>query len=191
MPNYRNNRNMRSTRKNRKAVGGGSLNPMELTDTSMRSATNMSLAQGGDFANIHKEQHGGMAPVGYTGVLDESLRGSARVLPIDDSIRQIQGLSDQTGGKRKKGRKGRKASRKAKKATRKSKKGTRKGSRKNRKQTQRRRRNMTGGMRELGYMDANAPGMLLPPSLASKALSNMNAEWKLAENPSSFAPKGY
>jgi hypothetical protein len=50
---------------------------------------------------------------------------------------------------------------------------------------------MTGGMRELGYMDANAPGMLLPPSLASKALSNMNAEWKLAENPSSFAPKGY
>lgn len=188
MPNYRNNRNMRSTRKNRKAVGGGSLNPMELTDTSMRSATNMSLAQGGDFANIHKEQHGGMAPVGYTGVLDESLRGSARVLPIDDSIRQIQGLSDQTGGKRKKGRKGRKASRKAKKATRKGRKGSRKASRK---QTQRRRRNMTGGMRELGYMDANAPGMLLPPSLASKALSNMNAEWKLAENPSSFAPKGY
>jgi hypothetical protein len=191
MPNYRNNRNMRRTRKNRRTVGGGSLNPMELTDTSMRSATNMSLAQGGDFANIHKEQHGGMAPVGYTGVLDESLRGSARVLPIDDSIRQIQGLSDQTGGKRRNGRKGSRKGRKAKKATRKSKKASRKGSRKNRKQTERRRRNMTGGMRELGYMDANAPGMLLPPSLAAKALSNMNYEWKLAENPSSFAPKGF
>jgi len=181
------------TRKNRRTTGGGSMNPMELNDTSMRSATNMSLAQGGDFANIHKEQHGGMAPVGYTGVLDDSLRGSARVLPIDDSLRQIAGLSDQTGGKRKKARKasrkGRKASRKARKASRKTKKG-RKASRKGRKGSRRNRR-QGGGMRELGYMDANAPGMLLPPSLESKALSTMNAEWKLAENPSSFAPKGY
>jgi hypothetical protein len=175
------------TRKNRNAVGGGSLNPMELTDTSMRSATNMSMAQGGDYANIHKEQHGGMAPVGYTGVLDESLRGAARVLPIDDSLRQIQGLSDQTGGKRKKARKGGKKSKKANRKSKKSKKSNRKG----RKQTSRRRRTMKGGMRELGYMDANAPGMLLPPSLAAKALSTMNAEWKLAENPSSFAPKGF
>jgi hypothetical protein len=175
------------TRKNRRTTGGGSMNPMELNDTSMRSATNMSLAQGGDFANIHKEQHGGMAPVGYTGVLDDSLRGSARLLPIDDSFRQIAGLSDQTGGKRKKGRK---ASRKGRKASRKTKKG-RKVSRKGRKTSRRSRRQMKGGMRELGYMDANAPGMILPPGLAGKALSTMNAEWKLAENPSSFAPKGY
>lgn len=184
------------TRKQRRTSGGGSLNPMELNDTSMRSATNMSMAQGGDFANIHREQHGGMAPVGYTGVLDDSLRGSARVLPIDDSLRQIAGLSDQTGGKRRKGRKGRKASRKSRKASRKTKKArkatTRKG-RKGRKASRKstRRSRQTGGMRELGYMDANAPGMILPPSLASKALSTMNAEWKLAENPSSFAPKGY
>lgn len=178
------------TRKNRRTTGGGEMNPMELNDTSMRSATNMSLAQGGDFANIHREQHGGMAPVGYTGVLDDSLRGSARLLPTDDSFRQIAGLSDQTGGKRKKGRKGRKTSRKARKASRKTKKG-RKGSRKGRKTSRRNRRQMKGGMRELGYMDANAPGMLLPPSLEAKALSTMNAEWKLAENPSSFAPKGY
>jgi hypothetical protein len=175
------------TRKNRKTSGGGSLAPMELTDTSMRSATNMSMAQGGDYANIHREQHGGMAPVGYTGVLDESLRGSARLLPIDDSIRQIAGLSDQTGGKRNKGRKGRKVSRKTKKG-RKGRKASRK-TKKGRKTSRRNRRSMKGGMRELGYMDANAPGMILPPNLAAKALSTMNTEWQLAENPSSFAPK--
>jgi hypothetical protein len=49
---------------------------------------------------------------------------------------------------------------------------------------------MKGGVRELGYMDANAPGMILPPGLAAKALSTMNSEWKLAENPNAFAP-GY
>ena len=195
MNNQRNTRKNRNYRNNMNIVGGANLAPQELTDTSMRSATNMSLAQGGDYANIHAQQHGGMAPVGYTGLLDESLRGSARVLPIDDSVRQIQGLSDQTGGKRRKGRKGsrkgrkasRKGSRKQRKGSRKQRKGSRKGNRKSRRNM----RNMKGGMAPLGYMDADAPGMLLPPALAAKALSTMNAEWKLAENPSSFAPKGF
>lgn len=165
----------------------------------MDSASRMSMAQGGDFAEIHKAQHGGMAPVGYTGVLDESLRGAARVLPLDASAREIQGLSDQTGGRRRKGRKGAKKSRKGRKASRKGSRKSRKGSRKSRKGSRKsrrqnegaRRRRQTGGARELGYMATDAPGMLLPPSLASKALSTMSPEWKLAENPSSFAPKGF
>jgi hypothetical protein len=166
---------------------------MELNDTSMNTATRMSMAQGGDYADIHRAQHGGMAPVGYTGVLDESLRGAARVLPLDASAREIQGLSDQTGGRRKKARKARKAakkSRKGRKGSRKTRKGS-KGSRKSRQNEGTRRRRQTGGMRELGYMETDAPGMLLPPSLAAKALSTMSPEWKLAENPSSFAPKGF
>ena len=66
-----------------------------------------SLNQGKDYAQIHAAQHGGAAislaasaPVGYTGVLDESLRGAARVLPLDQSVAAIQGMSDQSGGGR-------------------------------------------------------------------------------------------
>jgi hypothetical protein len=41
----------------------------------------------------------------------------------------------------------------------------------------------------LGFMDVKAPGMLLDGALAKQALNTMNAEWKLAEHASSFAPK--
>lgn len=95
----------------------------------------LSLLQGMEFDEIHKNQHGGGAPlmgapVGYTGMLEDSLRASARVGPIDSSLSEIRGMSDnampeldvatpkQSGGSRK----NKKASRKNKKASRKNRK---------------------------------------------------------------------
>ena len=118
-------------------------------------------------------------------MLPQGLHDSARVSPLDASIRAIQGFNDQAGGKRKrkgtrKGRKGRKVSRKGRKATRKNRKATRKN-RKNRK--------YNGGAYSLSSAaDFASPGMLLDSALEAKALSGMNAEWKLAANPGSFAP---
>jgi hypothetical protein len=49
---------------------------------------------------------------------------------------------------------------------------------------------MNGGSHQpLGYMNADAPGMLLDGQQARAALSNMSAEWRLAEHAGSFAPK--
>jgi len=78
----------KKTMRRRRCWSGG--NPMQ-----------MSLAQGKDYLDIHKSQHGGMAPVGTTGVLDDSLRATARIAVLDQSMQQIQGMSDQSGGARK------------------------------------------------------------------------------------------
>jgi hypothetical protein len=191
--NSRKNRNTRrNTRRNRRnnMMGGAmmALTPMELKDISMMGPSKESIAQGVDFFGYHAKQHGGAAPVGSTGVLDSNLRGYAHLAPLDKAYADIAGLKDQTGGRRngRKGRKGRKAStRKGSKGSKGRKVATRK-QRKGRKNSTRKQR---GGMRELGSMPVDAPGMLLPPSLGRVALSNMNQEWKLAENPTSFAPR--
>lgn len=170
----------RSTRRvNRRNMYGGALHlsPMELTDTSMMSASKMSGAQGLDFLGKHAAQHGGGglmgAPVGDTGMLDASLRASARMGPLDASYQAVVGMRDQSGGRRR---------RSSRRSCRRS---TRRSTRRNRRSTRR----QNGGMRALGFMETSAPGMLLSGSQASAALSNMNREWALAENPSSFAPK--
>jgi hypothetical protein len=80
----------KKTMRRRRCWKGG--NPMQ-----------MSLAQGKDYLDIHKNQHGGMAPVGTTGVLDDSLRATARIAVLDQSMQQIQGMSDQSGGGKRKG----------------------------------------------------------------------------------------
>jgi hypothetical protein len=183
----RNNRNRRNN-----MMGGAmaALAPMELKDVSMMGPTKESIAQGVDFFGYHSKQHGGAAPVGTTGVLESNLRGYAHLAPLDKAYADIAGLKDQAGGRRRKGRKAssRKGRKTGRKATRKQQGGrktaTRKG-RKGRKTTRKQR----GGMRELGSMPVDAPGMLLPPSLGRVALSNMNQEWKLAENPTAFAPR--
>jgi hypothetical protein len=169
----------KGSRKNRQNGGALILAPMELTDTSMMGASRMSTGQGIDFLNKHSAQHGGGvlegAPVGHTGMLDASMRGSARMEPLDAAYAAVVGKSDQAGGKR------RKASRKGRKASRKGSRKGRKASRKGRKQN--------GGMQPLGYMNTDAPGMLLQGQQAHAALSNMSREWALAQNPNSFAPK--
>ena len=167
-----------------------------IDDMSMEAASKLSLAQGGDYQTIHSKQHGGMAPVGYTGVLDDSLRASARIAVLDQSVGAIQGMSDQSGGgRRKKAKKTMKAkkSKKAKK-TMKAKKS------KNAKKIAHKfimamlknlRKKQRGGSTHAltQAQDYSAPGMLLSPAAEARALAGMNPEWKLATDPSAFAPK--
>ena len=185
MRKRRNNVSMRKRRNNMRRLmyGGYESVPGPVNGNPMASMEAQSLAQGQQFAALHKNQHGGGLDAGpFPGavvepsVLPENLHASARVAPLDAAIKEIQGLKDQSGGKRGgKKRRGSKKSRKSRKA--------RKASRKGRKQR--------GGVWNMdNAQSVNASGMLLSPALESKALSGMNAEWKLAENPKAFAP-GY
>ena len=89
----------RRMNRRRRTQGGGAAS---VTDTSMNSMSKQSLAQGSDYQSIHSNQHGGMAPVGYTGMLDDSLRSYARVGVLDQSVAAASGMSDQGGGGRRK-----------------------------------------------------------------------------------------
>lgn len=188
----------KSTRRMRSRQRGGfiQLNPADINDSSMDISSKLSSAQGQQYASIHAGQHGGqnamipagyhkmpngsimansahtqsggMADVGYTGVLDSSLRGAARMDPLDQSFNEIAGMKDQGGGGRR--RRGRKASRKGR---------SKAASRKSRKS----RRSMRGG-----FAPVDAPTMFLQGDQAKEAVMGMNPEWKLAENPASFDP---
>ena len=170
-----------SRRKRCWSGGASAVVPANVADTNpnMGDPSKLSLAQGGDYQSLHKGQHGGAAfsladsaPPGYTGMLDDSLRMTARIGVLDQSMSAIKGMSDQSGGRRR--RRGKKASR-------------RKG-RKGRKSLSRRRR-MRGGSHNLSHSaDVGAPGMLLSPNQQAQALQGMNPEWKLATDPNSFNP---
>ena len=201
------------SRYSRRCWSGGAA---PLTDTSMVGSSKMNLAQGTDYASIHKGQHGGMAPVGYTGMLDDSLRATARIGVLDESMQAIQGMSDQSGGfhkgftrRLKRGVKrgvtkvkgmfkklksklvGPKSySRKFMNLFRKKRGGARR-SRKMAALLKNMRRKMRGGSAATlaGAQDYSAPGMLLSPADEARALGGMNPEWKLATDPTAFAPK--
>ena len=171
----RNNMTMRRNNMLRRMMYGGyDSTPAPTQGNSMASMQAQSLAQGQQFDALHKNQHGGGLDAGpFPGavvaptVLPENLHASARVAPLDAAIKEIQGLKDQSGGRRRR-RRGSKKSRKGRKG-----------------------RKQRGGAWTMGNeQSVNASGMLLPGSLEAKALSGMNAEWKLAENPKAFAP-GY
>ena len=193
MRKRRNNVSMRKRRNNwasrrnnmrRLMYGGYESVPGSVSGNAMASMQAQSLAQGQQFDALHKNQHGGGLDAGpFPGavvapsVLPENLHASARVAPLDAAIKEIEGLKDQSGGKRR---------RRASKKSRKTRKG-RKASRKGRKG----RKTYRGGAWNMdNAQSVNASGMLLSPALEAKALSGMNAEWKLAENPKAFAP-GY
>jgi hypothetical protein len=174
-------RNMRKKSHRRRHRGGAmpSMVPAGVSENPMLSPSSASLAQGKDYQNIHMGQHGGAyvpmsgAPVGDTGVLDASLRAAARIGPTDGAFQAIQGMSDQSGGRRRSRR-----SRRSKKSSRRSKKSSRRS-----------KRSMRGGFSaNLRPANASANGVLLPPSMEARAVGGMNPEWKLAENPASFAP---
>ena len=186
MRKRRNNVSMRKRRNNgvtrrnnmmrRMMYGGYESVPGSTSGNSMATMEAQSLAQGNQFAALHKGQHGGAGldagpfpgAVTMPSVLPENLHASARVAPLDAAIKEIQNLKDQSGGKRR--RRG-KASKKSKK--------TRRG------------RKQRGGVWSMeNAQSVSAPGMILSPSMEARAVSGMNAEWKLAENPNSFAP-GY
>jgi len=87
--------------------GAQTVFPANVNDESMLSASSLNKAQGLDYESLHAGQHGGAAvslasaaPPGYTGMLDDSLRGAARISVLDESMQGIQGMSDQSGGRR-------------------------------------------------------------------------------------------
>jgi hypothetical protein len=127
MANLRKNR----SRKNRRILYGGQA-PLNWNSANVMP---VSLAQGNQFADFHKGQHGGMSayPGGVVGsMLPANLADSARVSPTLAAYKEISGLQD--GGRRKnsrKNRKNRKGSRKNRKGSRKNRKGSRKNRRQN------------------------------------------------------------
>ena len=77
----------------RRMYGGAQISPASLGDTSMSASSRMSMGQGNDYLRLHQGQHGGAAvslaaaaPMGYTGMLDDSLRATARIGVLDQSM---------------------------------------------------------------------------------------------------------
>ena len=172
----------RTHKRNRRMRGGFiRMNPADLADTSMNSSGQESLRQGTDYARMHMSQHGGDAPVGDTGVLDNNLRSSAHLGPLDESFHAIAGMSDQGGGRRKTKRRGGK-----KTMHRGGKKTMRRGSKRTKHRgSKRTKRRHQGGSHHSHYAPYSQTGTdLLLPSPDP----NLNNEWKLAENPNSFVP---
>lgn len=179
-----------------------------VNNASMAPMSAQQLAQGGDYLALHKGQYGGSscgvpmqqggaavslaaaAPVGYTGMLDDSLRGVARVGPLDQSIGAIQGMRDQSGGARRKrgGKMSRKAVAAARRMTKRARQTLAKLFRRMRKATRMGRR-QRGGAAGLSPADYGAPGALLGGADQVKALMGQNPEWRLAADPAAFAPK--
>ncbi len=180
------------THKRRHRQRGGNSIPAPTGGNPMAGMTAQSLAQGQQFTNMHANQHGGALDAGpFPGAVTEqallpaNLMNAARVAPLNAALTAIANMKDpgQAGGARRKHRKGRKGTKKSRKGAKKSRKG-RKASRKSRKT-----RRMRGGAAyDSNPASVNAPGMLLSGSQMTKALSGMNSEWKLAEDPAAFAP---
>ncbi len=235
-----NNMSMRRRRNNINMMGGEYSMPAPVGDDSLRGPSNMSLAQGQQYASFHANQHGGALSGGpYPGVVTEEalispqMAISARTAPLNAALNEIRGMSDQAGGfipirsfgKRKNRKNTMRKNRKNRKNTRKNRRNNmsmRKNRRNNNMSMRRRRNNMMGGsamavkpkpkplpiprpceIRKncetipnnkmqggavLAPAMTSAPGLLLPSGLEAKAVSGMNAEWKLAENPRAFAP---
>ncbi len=161
----------------------------------------LNFAQGRQFADYHKFQHGGAMAYGpYPGAVTESsalpadLVASAKLLPLNasfDYIKQFGPEADLKGGRRRRGRKSRKGSRKSRKGSRKQRGGVLVrwgGARKSRKSHRRRRSHRGGSRAEMNMpMPVGDEGkMLIPPGLQAQA--GLNPEWQLAKNPMAFAP---
>ena len=163
----RKNRGSRS-RRNRSLIGGMA----PINDTSMNMAQRDSLAQGSQYLNVHKDQHGGAAAPYPTAVTNSVLSGpmiaATRTGPLDAAIAQIQGMQD--GGKRSKQRKG--------------KKHTHKGGRRSRKHYKKHR----GGSHTSVIGSPLSDNSMLLPAGMDKAAALHN-EWADAKNPNAFVPK--
>ncbi len=205
----RGGRKHRGTRRARRCMYGGAatvLSPAAVNDTSMSGPSKMNLAQGDQYLQFHEGQHGGGgyqhnfgAPVTASTTTDVNHTIARDAVQID-ALRSIQGMSDQSGGGRR--RKGRRVTRHTR-SNAKSHAKILKMLRQLSKRMKRRARSQRGGA-GCGVMPRQAGGagyqvgppgdygsssMLLSPSQEAIALRGMNTvEWKLAENPSSFAP---
>lgn len=170
----RKNRASRKDRKNRSRRNRcwkGGMAP--INDTSMNASQRDSLAQGSQYLNIHKSQHGGAAAPYPTAVTNSVLSGpmiaATRTGPLDAAISQIQGMQD--GGRRhRKGKKHHKGGKRTKKHTRKGKKHSRRH---------------RGGA--LSGAPLSESSMLLPAGMDKAAA--LHNEWADAKNPNAFVPK--
>ena len=165
----------RSMRRRRQRGGQAPVN-----DSSMLSPSSSSLAQGVDYKQIHMGQHGGKRLIGGAAPLEsigetlpQELQGPASVTSTMNAFRQIQGMSDQTGGARRK-RRGSKR------------RGSKRAKRSKRRGTKRRGMKLYGGGANANPAAASAPGLILPSSVTE---GGMNPEWNLAKDPQAFAPK--
>lgn len=122
------------------------------------SASQQSLAQGGDFEGYHSAQHGGVAPLPQAfDLLEPDLRGVGMLNGIDRAIAQSALLMDPTStdpnpivmADQSGGRKRRRRSQKKRRSQK------RRGSQRRRKQQR------GGGMPPLGSQSVNDPTMLL------------------------------
>ena len=134
-------------------------------------SSGQNLAQGRDYQVLHQGQHGGGvmyqgAPVGTTGVLPSDLNAAARIGPTLHSMREIQGMQDGGGRRRRRG--------------------SRRGSKRSRSSRSRRYR-MRGGA--LTPADYSSPGGILPPAMERAALNGQHPEVRLAQDPGYLAPK--
>jgi len=140
-----------------------------INDTSMNMAQRDSLAQGSQYLNVHKDQHGGAAAPYPTAVTNSVLSGpmiaATRTGPLDTAISQIQGMQD--GGRRRKHRGGRR-SRKHKKHSR-------------------RRKHRGGSHSGAAGSPLSESSMLLPAGMDKAAA--LHNEWADAKNPNAFVPK--
>jgi len=183
MPSRKNRTNKNRSRRNKHRRGDSRRNRImyggmaSLGDTSMVLGQKDNLAQGKQFLEIHKNQHGGMSPY-PAGVTDSVLSGpmiaSARTGPLDTAIGQIQGMQD--GGAR---RSSRNKNRNNKNKNRKN---------KNKSNRNRRNRNHRGGAHmALGGSPLSENSMLLPSGLEKQAA--LNHDWDAARNPNYWVPK--
>ena len=167
-------KSMMSRRGKRRCWSGGSA---PINDTSLQAASRLSLSQGGDFLSLHKNQHGGAAvslansaPLGYTGVLDSSMRGAAGVLPGDASFAAASGMKDQAGGGKRINAAHKKILNMLKKLSKK-------------------RKQRGGSAYSLTQaQDVSTPGELLSGRAALAAAAGQNPEWKYVENPAAYNP---
>lgn len=156
-------------------------------------SSRMSLGQGSDYFKYHQGQHGGNAPYpqSFESSLPGPLRGPALMNDLDRSFRDISGLKDQAGGRRR--RRGpcmsRRGGRRSRRGGRRSRRSRRGGSRRSRRSRRggasRRRTGCVGGRRTrrrrrggaLGYSPYGSNTMLLDNPTAY-AQAGLNPEWK-------------
>jgi len=119
--------------------------------------------------------------------LPSDLNAAARIGPLNQAIAAIQGMKDQAGGRRRsnRNRKMYRKNRNNRKTNRKNRSNRSNRNRKNR--SNRNRRQMGGAELFMGAPVVTNSAMLLPPGLEKQA--QLNYEWSLASDPSSFAPK--
>jgi hypothetical protein len=156
----------RASRRYRRRNGGSSTlsgAPLRYEMGGMRQ----SLAQGSQFLKYHEGQHGGMAPVNSITsgpLISGDMLASAHQSGLTKALNDIQGMSDQVGGRRRSRAKSRRHRRS---------KHTTKSRRHSRRRKSVRRRK---GGAALGYAPVGSNSMLLSGSEYGKA--GLNPGWK-------------